>query len=51
MYTTARQEPTAPAIIFPRAVDGHWETQIRTTWNEQERTAQQEELIYEVSQS
>ena len=48
-YTTAPEEPATQVAVFPGAVDVHWETQIRETWNEQERTVEGQELIYEVS--
>jgi hypothetical protein len=48
-YKTAPEEPTNQVAVFPGAVDVHWETQIRETWNEQECAVEREELIYEVS--
>ena len=47
--TTALEEPSSQVAVFPGAVDVHWETQIRETWNEQERGVVRQELIYEVS--
>jgi hypothetical protein len=48
VYTTADQEATLP-VGFPAGLDVHWETDSRVLWNEQERVAEEQELIYEVS--
>ena len=39
----------ASPLPFPSGVDVHWETENRVLWNEQERSAEEQELIYEVS--
>lgn len=36
-------------VPFPSGIDTHWETEIRTMWNERERTSEERELVYEVS--
>ena len=36
-------------VPFPSGIDTHWETENRTIWNEQERTNEECELVYEVS--
>jgi len=48
-FTTAPEEPTTQIAVFPGAVNVHWETQIRESWNAQERAVELQELIYEVS--
>jgi hypothetical protein len=48
VYTTADQHARTPTG-FPAWLDVHWETDSRVMWNEQERVAEKEELIYEVS--
>ena len=48
VYTTADQEATTP-VAFPAGLDVHWETGSWVMWNEQERVAEKQELIYEVS--
>jgi hypothetical protein len=34
---------------FPAGIDTHWETENREMWNEQERTSEERELVYEIS--
>jgi hypothetical protein len=38
-----------PVLIFPARADTHWETQIRTVWNDREHQSEELELVYEVS--
>lgn len=35
--------------VFPRGIDTHWITENRVLWNEKHRSAEQCELVYEVS--
>lgn len=49
MSTVALQEETLPFGTFPAGIDVHWETQVRTVWNADECTAEEYELVYEVS--
>jgi len=49
MYTTTNRAADAPASLFPAQLDTHWVTERRVAWNEQERLAEESELIYEVS--
>jgi hypothetical protein len=46
-YTTVDQDAGTPTA-FPAGLDVHWETSW-VMWNEQERAAEKQELIYEVS--
>lgn len=48
VYTTADQDVRIPAA-FPAGLDVRWETDSWVMWNEQERAAEKQELIYEVS--
>ncbi len=48
VYTTANQDARIPTA-FPAGLDVHWETDSCVMWNEQERVAEKQELIYEVS--
>jgi hypothetical protein len=41
------QHPTS--VAFPTGVDVRWEAEVRVQWNERERVAEEQELIYEVS--
>jgi len=34
---------------FPAGVDGHWETESRMVWNEQQHTSEKRDLVYEIS--
>ena len=47
VYTTTDRDTRTPAA-FPAGLDVHWETSW-VMWNEQERVAEKQELIYEVS--
>jgi hypothetical protein len=38
-----------PFAVFSAGIDAHWETKIRTVWNARECTAEDHELVYEVS--
>ena len=38
-----------PISSFPAGVDTHWETRRRIVWNEQERTCEEHEFVYEIS--
>jgi hypothetical protein len=49
MLAVATQEAVLAVPVFPAGVDAHWETQNRTVWNEQERTSEERELVYEVT--
>ena len=48
VYTTTDQDARTPTA-FPAGLDVHWETDSWVMWNEQERVAEKQELIYEVS--
>jgi len=48
MYAAPSYGEAAPVADFPERVDVHWETESRLMWNEQERTTEERELIYEV---
>jgi hypothetical protein len=48
MYAAPSYGEAAPVADFPERVDVHWETESRLMWNEQERTTEEQELIYEV---
>ena len=48
VYTTADQDARTPTAL-PAGLDVHWETDSWVMWNEQERVAEKQELIYEVS--
>lgn len=47
VYTTPNQDARTPT--FPAGLDVHWETDSWEMWNEQERVAEKQELVYEVS--
>ena len=49
MHITTNRAADAPAVVFPAQRDTHWVTERRVAWNEQERVAEERELIYEVS--
>lgn len=36
-------------VPFSMGIDAHWETEIRLVWNERQSTAEEHELVYEVS--
>jgi len=40
--------PTLPLPVFPAGVDTRWETANCLVWNDRERIAEKQELIYEV---
>ena len=48
IYAAPSYGEAAPVADFPERVDVHWETESRLMWNEQERTTEEQELIYEV---
>jgi hypothetical protein len=39
----------SPVPVFPEGAGGHWETENRMAWNEQQNTREERELVYEVS--
>ena len=41
--------PTLPLPLFPAGVDTRWETTNCVVWNDRERLAENQELIYEVA--
>jgi hypothetical protein len=41
--------PTLPLPLFPAGVDTRWETTNCLVWNDRERLAEKQELIYEVA--
>ena len=49
MSAVAVHVEALPCAIFPAANDVHWETQVRTEWNASDGTAEEYELVYEVS--
>jgi hypothetical protein len=49
MYTAGSNPLTSPVAVFPAGIDVHWETQHRLVWNEQRKTAEEQELVYEVT--
>lgn len=48
VYTTADQDARTPTA-FPAGLDVHLEADSWVMWNEQERVAEKQELIHEVS--
>ena len=38
-----------PFATFPPGIDAHWETEVRTVWNERQCTVAEHELVYEIS--
>jgi len=49
MAAVASSSAILPILGFPAGVDVYWETQRRVVWNEQERTREEHELVYEIS--
>jgi hypothetical protein len=49
MNTSGSHTSGVDAAVFPAAVDVHWETENRLVWNEQEYSAEKQELVYEVT--
>ena len=49
MSAVASSSAILPILGFPAGVDVYWETQRRVVWNEQERTREEHELVYEIS--
>jgi len=47
--TTASHAPAIHVAVLPPGIDVHWETQHRLVWNEQRKTAEEQELVYEVT--
>jgi hypothetical protein len=48
-YELDRQTTAAHAVPFPERTDVRWETTNLQVWNAPERTAEQHELVYEIS--
>jgi hypothetical protein len=46
---SATASDATAVLMFPAGMDTHWETQIRTVWNERAHTSEELELVYEVS--
>ena len=49
MSASATHAEALSLAIFSTGVDAHWETEIRTVWNARESTAEEHELVYEIS--
>ena len=49
MSGVASSSAILPIPGFPAGVDMHWETRRRVVWNEQERTREEQEFVYEIS--
>jgi hypothetical protein len=49
MCATTTRVTHNPAAVFPAGLGIPWETETRVVWNEQERAAEEQELVYEVS--
>jgi hypothetical protein len=48
-YELGRQTTAARAVPFPERTDVRWETTNLQVWNAREGTAEQHELVYEIS--
>ena len=49
MSASATHAEALSLAIFSTGIDAHWETEIRTVWNARESTAEEHELVYEIS--
>jgi hypothetical protein len=49
MSVVASSSAIFPISVFPAGVEVRWETQRRVVWNEREHTAEERELVYEIS--
>jgi hypothetical protein len=49
MSAGAKHVEAVPFAMFSVGIDTHWETEIRTVWNAKQFTAEEHELVYEVS--
>jgi hypothetical protein len=48
-YEVVRHAITVGTAAFPERTDVHWETTNLQVWNAREGTAEQQDLVYEVS--
>jgi len=49
MQNATSHVPALPLPMFPAGVDTRWETTNYVAWNDRERIAEKQELIYEVA--
>jgi hypothetical protein len=49
MSAATSSSAVLPISSFPTGVDVRWDTQRRVVWNEQRRTREEHELVYEIS--
>jgi len=49
MSAGATHAEALPVAILSAGIDTHWETEIRPVWNVGQLTAEEHELVYEVS--
>lgn len=49
MSASATHAEALSLAVFTTRIAAHWETEIRTVWNAREFTAEEHELVYEIS--